>query len=83
MLESDAACATGRDMGHLLTSCGSCHDELTRTMFYKPPALNGISYEIDLSSENAQALRSSLGRTSTMPAEHPAGPPDTCPSEAH
>ena len=24
-------------MGHLLISCGSCHDELRTTTFYKPP----------------------------------------------
>ena len=24
-------------MGHLLISCGSCHDELWSTTFYEPP----------------------------------------------
>ena len=24
-------------MGHLLISCGSCHDELRHTTFYEPP----------------------------------------------
>jgi hypothetical protein len=24
-------------MGHLLISCGSCHDELISTTFYEPP----------------------------------------------
>ena len=24
-------------MGHLLISCGSCHDELRGTTFYEPP----------------------------------------------
>jgi hypothetical protein len=27
----------GPGMGHLLISCGSCHDELRTTTFYKPP----------------------------------------------
>jgi len=29
-------------MGHLLISCGSCHDELRRTTFYEPPTTSGI-----------------------------------------
>lgn len=31
------ATAEGRGMGHLLISCGSCHDELRTTTFYEPP----------------------------------------------
>lgn len=26
----------GQGLGHLLISCGSCHDELLRTKFYEP-----------------------------------------------
>ena len=43
MLESDAGWSMGRDMGHLLTSCGSYHDELCRTTFYEPPTTLGIT----------------------------------------
>ena len=38
-------------------------------------ALNGTSYEIDLSSENAQALRSALGRYVEHARKAPGGPP--------
>ena len=31
------AAEDGRGMGHLLISCGSCHDELRSTTFYEPP----------------------------------------------
>ena len=31
------AARDGRGMGHLLISCGSCHDELRSTTFYEPP----------------------------------------------
>ena len=48
---------------------GSPADETVRF------ALNGTSYEIDLSSQNAPALRSSLAGTSSMLAKHPAGLP--------
>jgi nucleoid-associated protein Lsr2 len=40
-------------------------------------ALNGTSYEIDLSSQNAQALRSSLGRYIEHARKAPGGPPQT------
>ena len=29
--------AEGRGTGHLLISCGSCHDELRTKTFYEPP----------------------------------------------
>ena len=31
------AAAEGRGMGHLLISCGCCHDELRSTTCYEPP----------------------------------------------
>ena len=31
------AAAEGRGMGHLMISCGSCHDELRTTTYYEPP----------------------------------------------
>jgi hypothetical protein len=30
------ATADGRDMGHLVISCGNCHDELRSTTCYEP-----------------------------------------------
>jgi hypothetical protein len=40
-------------------------------------ALNGTSYEIDLSSENAQALRGALGRYVERARKAPGGPRQT------
>jgi hypothetical protein len=33
---SREAAAEGRGMGHLLISCGSCHNQVRSTTFYEP-----------------------------------------------